>query len=428
CSDMFLPPEEIKIKRKRTDEPVELLHIQESRSKKMKFTSDFVFCRQSASQIANTTQATPPSSSLSFENSDQKLAESAKIKNLTIPRHFHLYRSATISESGPSINHCNRKRKADTVFVERKSRLVCKSKIRDEQNLSAVTQSIPEPTKDSTLQKNKKLETAACCPTSATNFPSLLSLNNERFSSSNKKTWDVTSQDLIAKMQAYTLSEIAKNLTASEAERPSNKPNSHETTDSICLTRSQPTRFKPKAPAQRYKDRKGNKLDSDTDTNLENEYFEEAEGNDEDWVVETYLRMPLENAEAEKCSNFGFLVLESEAEIEEFYHIDTDSEEDYEDEDENGILFSSCPTTFYLVSNFYTAENHYSADYPDEEVASDDEFDRNAYYYSKDIDEFEYDALSDDEQDVKQSFPWYSSSSWKLKVEDIFIDEDEESD
>ncbi|RKF66774.1 hypothetical protein GcC1_110023 [Golovinomyces cichoracearum] len=405
---MFLPPEEIKIKRKRTDEPVELLHIQESRSKKMKFTSDFVFCRQSTSQIANTNQATPPSSSLSLENSEQKLAESLKIKNTKIPRHFHLCRSEVTSESSLSINHCYRKRKADTVFVERKSRLVHKSKIRDEQNLSAVTQPIPDPNKNNTLQKNETLDIVACCPTPATNFPGLLSLNNESFSSNNKTTWDVTSQDLIAKMQAYTLSEIAKNIAASEAERPPNKPNSHETAASIHLTRSQPTRFKPKAPAQRYKDRQRNKLDLDTETDLENEYFEEAGGNDEDWVVETYLRMPLENAEAEKCLNFGFLVLESEAEIEEFYHIDTDSEEDYEDEDEN-------------------AENHYSADYPDEEVASDDEFDRNAYYYSKDIDEFEYDAFSDDEQDVKQSSPWYSSS-WRRKRDDFINDEDEETD
>ncbi|RKF73689.1 hypothetical protein GcM1_243143 [Golovinomyces cichoracearum] len=406
---MFLPPEEIKIKRKRTDEPVELLHIQESRSKKMKFTSDFVFCRQSTSQIANTNQATPPSSSLSLEYSERKLAESLKIKNTKIPRHFHLCRSEITSESSLSINHYNRKRKADTVFVERKSRLVHKSKIRDEQNLSAVTQPTPDPIKNNTLQKNKTLDIVACCPTPATDFPGLLSLNNESFSSNNKTTWDVTSQDLIAKMQAYTLSEIAKNIAASEAERPPNKPNSHETTASIQLTSSQPTRFKPKAPAQRYKDRQRNKLDLDTETDLENEYFEEAGGNDEDWVVETYLRMPLENAEAEKCSNFGFLVLESEAEIEEFYHIDTDSEEDYEDEDEN-------------------AENHYSADYPDEEVASDDEFDRNAYYYSKDIDEFEYDAFSDDEQDVKQSSPWYSSSPWRRKWDDLINDEDEESD
>ncbi|RKF56468.1 hypothetical protein GcM3_195016 [Golovinomyces cichoracearum] len=406
---MFLPPEEIKIKRKRTDEPVELLHIQESRSKKMKFTSDFVFCRQSTSQIANTNQATPPSSSLSLENSERKLVESLKIKNTQIPRHFHLCRSEITSESSLSINHCNRKRKADTVFVERKSRLVHKSKIRDEQNFSAVTQPTPDPNKSNTLQKNKTLDIVACCPTPATNFPCLLSLNNESFSSNNKTTWDVTSQDLIAKMQAYTLSEIAKNIAASEAECPPNKPNPHETTASIHLTRSQPTRFKPKAPAQRYKDRQRNKLDLDTETDLENEYFEEAGGNDEDWVVETYLRMPLENAEAEKCLNFGFLVLESEAEIEEFYHIDTDSEEDYEDEDEN-------------------AENHYSADYPDEEVASDDEFDRNAYYYSKDIDEFEYDAFSDDEQDVKQSSPWYSSSSWRRKRDDFINDEDEETD
>jgi hypothetical protein len=57
--------------------------------------------------------------------------------------------------------------------------------------------------------------------------------------------------------------------------------------------------------------------------------------------------------------------------------------------------------------NYTLAENHYTADYPDEEVASDDEFDRNAYNYrtgdTSDLEEYdELDdvdgmALSDDE-------------------------------
>ncbi len=49
----------------------------------------------------------------------------------------------------------------------------------------------------------------------------------------------------------------------------------------------------------------------------------------------------------------------------------------------------------------WTAENYYTADYPDDEVASDDEQDRNAYHYragnASDLEEFDAEDWSDDE-------------------------------
>ncbi len=91
------------------------------------------------------------------------------------------------------------------------------------------------------------------------------------------------------------------------------------------------------------------------------------------------------------------------------------------------------------VANTSKAENHYTADYPDEEVASDDEFDRNAYNYrtgnASDLEEYdELDdndvALSDDEGDSTR-YPW-KAKSWMKRPEksilDVDVDEDREGE
>ena len=54
-----------------------------------------------------------------------------------------------------------------------------------------------------------------------------------------------------------------------------------------------------------------------------------------------------------------------------------------------------------------TAENHYSADYPDEEVDSDDEYGRNVYNYREHASDDEYNdmAYSDDEDGYRKA-PW----------------------
>ena len=39
------------------------------------------------------------------------------------------------------------------------------------------------------------------------------------------------------------------------------------------------------------------------------------------------------------------------------------------------------------------AENYYTADYPDDEVASDDEYGVDPYQFSRDLDEFEADEV-----------------------------------
>lgn len=51
----------------------------------------------------------------------------------------------------------------------------------------------------------------------------------------------------------------------------------------------------------------------------------------------------------------------------------------------------------------HTAENYYTADYPDEEVATDDEYGRNAYSFrngnASDLEEYDVDDDSDSTDD-----------------------------
>lgn len=78
-----------------------------------------------------------------------------------------------------------------------------------------------------------------------------------------------------------------------------------------------------------------------------------------------------------------------------------------------------------------TAENHYTADYPDEEVDSDDEFGRNAYHYrthnASDLEEFDEDdnddmTFSDDES---TKYPWKEKKPWLARSTDESAEADD---
>jgi len=52
----------------------------------------------------------------------------------------------------------------------------------------------------------------------------------------------------------------------------------------------------------------------------------------------------------------------------------------------------------------WTAENHYTADYPDDEVASDDEYGVDPYRFTRDLDEFEADGVGPDDDPATAGF------------------------
>jgi len=148
--------------------------------------------------------------------------------------------------------------------------------------------------------------------------------------------WDTDSATLAAQMQAYTMQEIGHNLAKSST------PETLVTSTPVIRAR-QVSSFKPKAPALRYHERDLEKARAANATKGSNqdEVMADAadqDGDDSDYIMETYIRMPAEMFEYEEQKSVGLLVLDSQPDIDEFYNDDSDSDSEIydEEEDENG--------------------------------------------------------------------------------------------
>ncbi|CAK3998790.1 Hypothetical predicted protein [Lecanosticta acicola] len=158
----------------------------------------------------------------------------------------------------------------------------------------------------------------------------------------------------------------------------------------------------PKLPPQRSLELHRQRA-SQVNTQTQHYYMDVATDTDDDtdYVYDTYVLASSSGAGAAQVGeegalgNVGYLVItEEDQAIWETYLEDDPSEKDWDsdEEDEN-------------------AEDWYGADYPDDELASDDEYNRNAYGYRAHAgsDDEEWDAetgnLSDDEAN-HESRPW----------------------
>lgn len=119
-----------------------------------------------------------------------------------------------------------------------------------------------------------------------------------------------------------------------------------------------------------------------------------------DYVYDTYVLATTSGAAQidaqDDLGNVGYLIITEEDQAHwETYMDDELSEEEPSDEDDEN------------------AEDWYGADYPDDEVASDDEFDRNAYGYragGSDDEEYDEHTFSEDEYE-RQMNPWLKKPS-----------------
>lgn len=154
-----------------------------------------------------------------------------------------------------------------------------------------------------------------------------------------------------------------------------------------------PEEFQQEPPKQEAEDADVGMADSDSDG---------------DYVIETYIRVPANVAENVAPHHVGLLVFDNDPDIDLFYGDGFDSDDEYaeDDEDEN-------------------AENYYTADYPDEEVASDDEYGCNPYSYrngnASDLEEYDLQLDDDDYDDVGG----LDGGRW---VHNVFDDDDNDDD
>jgi hypothetical protein len=148
-----------------------------------------------------------------------------------------------------------------------------------------------------------------------------------------------------------------------------------------------PSKFTPKAPRLRYKDRHPEEAAA-----LARKDPHAMDVDSEGYVYDTYVAeviMPDADGKLEEPQgNIGYIVLTEEDE-EWWYEDDgTDKEFDTDDEDSN-------------------AEEYYANDYPEDELSSDDEFDRDPYRHYHDENSELYDLADgsgNEEEEEDESF------------------------
>ncbi|KAF9874083.1 hypothetical protein CkaCkLH20_08455 [Colletotrichum karsti] len=410
---MSAPPNLIHIKRKRGDEDAPVTYLQlEHGSKRQLAGSSWVYRRRIASvktasrsgagslhhsptkPVIQTSRPgdelprsnhsphkaaarpTPPNDASPTEEpaAEAQAGPQRPTNPATEPRRFHMSRSAMSSPGGGTILKAGgvskKGRYGTAVFVERGKKKAAKklSVAIDVKNAAAaVSETAPsadvemgdgdKPASKKPLAKRPPRPAAADVESQRKPMPSVA------------PTQDMSK--IAADMDQWVLHEIGLNLKSMEQSAPP-------------PAAASPSRFKPKAPVKRFAERHpdmakeldgGSREESMTDVS-------DGDDDDDDYVIEVYELAPskpvLANIPPEQI---GVLRFDTQEDMELFYGNEDDDDSDYDDdEDEN-------------------AENHYTADYPEDEVDSEDEYDRHAYLFrnANASDDEEYDLRDEDE-------------------------------
>ncbi|KAH8673600.1 hypothetical protein BX600DRAFT_209798 [Xylariales sp. PMI_506] len=417
---MSLPPQIIRVKRKASeDAPVSFLRVQENKRHR---SEAFVYRRQGeegpilevaplgqrpiihASRHGATPSRKPEDRGAPVRKESEETFGGPQLDSVEEatstdspssprpgPRRFHMSRADLHAGAHyPSpIRHGGilKKRSAPALFVERKSKRIPSTAYEniirnlDEQPSPGASSHATAEAMDVDVTESKKYKK-----------PGLAKLAHKDGAPPKAKAalppsmlnrWNVDLDQLTADMNAFALEQIGLNLQQTEREKERQQEISSLTQTSS--PRVQQSRFKPKPPAKRYAERHPEVAAQEpVDSRGADQDAELSDTDDEGYIIETYVRVPASTMEKHNVSpqNVGLLVFDAEPDIEFFYGEGSDSEDEWaeDEEDEN-------------------AENYYTADYPDEEVASDDEFGHNAYAYrngnASDLEE--YDITNDAE-------------------------------
>lgn len=249
-------------------------------------------------------------------------------------RRFHISRNPLANPFEPGKSR-KRTATASLTFKERKTRKADSGRV---QKVDEIDTSVLEASKSEQVKPQKKPGLAARSQPaiqknkSPNATPNPVS-NSSPVPASINSSWDVNSAQLAAEMQAFTLQEIGKNIAEankfqSEMEKPTR----------LTPRKNTPSKFKPKKPALRYKERHPEVV-SDADV-MDLDYESSAEDTDDEseYIIDTYIRIPAHTLESSDTpKNIGLLILDSQPDIDEFYlEEDSDEEEEDEEEDENG--------------------------------------------------------------------------------------------
>ncbi|KAI0480873.1 hypothetical protein GGR56DRAFT_293909 [Xylariaceae sp. FL0804] len=411
---MSLPPQLIRVKRKASeDAPVSYLRVQEVKRHR---SEAFVYRRQDeeaayhnsiparterpiihASQPGRSTSAfhSPPGSSAAANNDDTPetsasagtTAAAVTSASTAEPRRFHMSRRDMMLAPLPYPSHgragVSKKRSAPALFVERRIKKISSRAVEKLHAAPSISRPVPQHASVAQEMDIDKPEPRRF------KKPGVAKLANKDSTSKYKaelpkamtQRWNVDDMDrLAAEMDAYALEQIGLNIQRVEEEKKKEAASSK-------MKQPRTLKIKPRAPAKRYAERHPNDAPATEDQDMEEADIGMSDSDDDGYVIETYVRVPASKlGDQVPPQSVGLLVFDADPDIEYFYGEGEDSEDEWaeDEEDEN-------------------AENHYTADYPDDEVASDDEYNRNAYSYrngnASDLEEYGLDGDSDDPQD-----------------------------
>ncbi|KAL8823459.1 MAG: hypothetical protein Q9191_005838 [Dirinaria sp. TL-2023a] len=432
---MSLPPESLSIKRRRDEDPVDCLYLQQKR-----FKSDFIYTRVQQDQSLNhdipvyRSQTGPDRPSLPKNNSSNlkvptvkatlpgaeyvtRIQEKPFLDESTIPdgqgspvttknlngrlqravapsrtRRFHLTRGAFLSPSHVEAGHGVSKRKAKTpsrspVFVEKKTKeLFLRAQSSEHINQQ---RDLGDPARPLFVRDDKAPGTLSKRPNATeeeiawTKLADVSKNNSEQAHTAGAEQLAVTEEmlDIVIKM-----SEAAQDVAAPTGFQPT-----------LTVKANSPAR-----PSQRTLQ------PSDATQDAELMDVGVIMANDDVYVYDTYLRAA-ENREnvtldvfdgpgrtaplSMQADKVGILVIDEQNEQnwEEFLEdAPSDKDWDTDDDDEN-------------------AEDYYGNDYPEDELDSDDQFERNAYSYRIDAsedEEFDNDSDSHSDPESMQDLSW----------------------
>ncbi|GAP88514.2 hypothetical protein SAMD00023353_1701280 [Rosellinia necatrix] len=415
---MSVPPQLIRVKRKATEEaPVSYLRVQETKRHRsdvfvyQRQKEDATFAETSPNQIrtqkptihtsadgrpatarqgptkqsAHLSDDAPADGGNDDGDGDGNASETASPRaSKSEPRRFHMSRKDMLlaASTHPDRPHggASKKRPATATFVERKIKRISPSLLG---KLHAANGAHP-PTAEAMVidepevRKFKKpgvAKLSAARESKPKEKPELPNSMTDR--------WNVNMQQLTADMEAYTMQQIGLNLQKAEEEKRKQERLRNSTPSKL--------KFKPKPPAKRYAERHPEEAQQPEDKEMIDAGVENSDS-DDDYIIETYVRVLASSiGDHVPPQSVGLLVFDEEPDVEFFFGEDDESEDEWaeDEEDEN-------------------AENYYTADYPDEEVATDDEFDQNPYAFrtgnASDLEEYDLGGNSDDNDDDDDDF------------------------
>lgn len=144
---------------------------------------------------------------------------------------------------------------------------------------------------------------------------------------------DVNMDRMAEEMNAFVLEQIGLNIQKAEEDQQQSTKSPNRGASSSQL------KFKPKAPVKRYSERHPETAPELADKEMADINVGVSDTDDDDYVIETYVRVPASKmGENVPPQNVGLLVFDEEPDIQYFYGEGSDSEDEWaeDEEDENG--------------------------------------------------------------------------------------------